>query len=176
MRVVYAIVILCGMICSSCSEQEKKVDPGIDLKKYESTIDRSEELDRKERGLQQKELELKQQAEGLSQGLIAEANPDEYIPPKNQQSGNTYRNVPGDYPHASTEYLNANELRYLSKQDLLLMRNEIFARHGYIFKRDDLYNHFITKSWYNPRYKDVSRLLSPIEKANINMIKGFEDQ
>lgn len=47
MRVVYAIVILCGMICSSCSEQEKKVDPGIDLKKYESTIDRSEELDRK---------------------------------------------------------------------------------------------------------------------------------
>lgn len=176
MRVVYAIVILCGMICSSCSEQEKKVDPGIDLKKYESTIDRSEELDRKERELQQKELELKQQAEGLSQGLITEANPDEYIPPTNQQSGNTYRNVPGDYPHASTQYLNANELRYLSKQDLLLMRNEIFARHGYIFKRDDLYNHFITKSWYNPRFKDVSRLLSPIEKANINMIKGFEDQ
>lgn len=175
MRVVYAIVILCGMICSSCSEQEKKVDPGIDLKKYESTIDRSEELDRKERELQQKELELKQQAEGLSQEPIAEANPDEYIPPTNRRPGNTYRNVQGDYPHASTQYLNANELRYLSKQDLLLMRNEIFARHGYIFKRDDLYNHFITKPWYNPRFKDVSRLLSPIEKANINLIKGFEN-
>ena len=175
MRVVYAMVIMCGIIFSSCSESDKKIDPGIDLKKYDSTLDRSEELDQKEKELQQLEAELKQKSEELSQGQIAEARPDEYIPPKNHKSGNSTKYVPGDYPQASTQYLNANELRYLSKQDLLLMRNEIFARHGYIFKRADLHNHFITKPWYNGLYKDVSHFLSPIEKANIKMIKGFED-
>ncbi len=55
------------------------------------------------------------------------------------------------------------------------MRNEIFARHGYIFKRSDLYNHFAKKPWYNPQHNDVSHLLTQVEKENIRLIKAFED-
>ena len=31
-----------------------------------------------------------------------------------------------------------------------LAKNEIYARHGYIFKNEDLYNYFMGCVWYNP--------------------------
>ena len=125
--------------------------------------------------MEEREAQLKQQEDQLNQGGIPPTSTDEYTPPPSGNRNTGARNIPGDYPEASTVLLQPNELRMTSKEVLLLMRNEIFARHGYIFKRDDLYNHFITKPWYNPRLKDVSHLLSPIEKANIKLIKQFED-
>lgn len=174
MRLIYAC-LMGGILLFSCSKPETEQQESIDLKKYESTLDRSDELTRKEKELEEREAQLKQQEDQLNQGGIPSTSTDEYIPPSSGNRNTGGRNLQGDYPHASSQMLTANELRYLSKQDLLLMRNEIFARHGYIFKRDDLYNHFIKKPWYNPRLKDVSHLLSPIEKANIKLIKQFED-
>lgn len=54
----------------------------------------------------------------------------------------------------------------LSKTELRLMRNEIFARHGYIFKSADLRNHFSKQPWYNARYSNVDAMLTPIEHAD----------
>ena len=54
------------------------------------------------------------------------------------------------------------------------MRNEIFARHGYIFKTSDMINHFREESWYRPLYVNVTSMLSSIEKANVNFIKSYE--
>ena len=170
MRLIYAC-LMCGILMFSCSKPETNQQESIDLKNYESTLDRSDELTKKEQELAAKEAQLKQQEELLNQSTTT----DEYIPPSSGNRNTGGRNLQGDYPEASTEILQPNELRMTSKEVLLLMRNEIFARHGYIFKRDDLYNHFIKKSWYNPRLKDVSHLLSPIEKANIKLIKQFED-
>lgn len=34
-----------------------------------------------------------------------------------------------------------------------LAKNEIYARHGYIFKNEDLYNYFMGCVWYNPTCK-----------------------
>ena len=52
------------------------------------------------------------------------------------------------------------------------MRNEIYARHGYIFDSKDLHNHFMKKSWYCPVTKDVK--LSAIEKYNVDFIQQYE--
>jgi len=82
--------------------------------------------------------------------------------------------VPGEYPEASTRYLTASELRSMSKYELRIMRNEIFARHGYIFKTAEMRSYFNSQSWYTPLYDDVSSKLSHIEKENINLIKSFE--
>ncbi len=54
------------------------------------------------------------------------------------------------------------------------MRNEIFARHGLIFKRSDLDNYFRKQPWYTPMNENVDGMLTPIEKANIELLKRIE--
>jgi len=81
----------------------------------------------------------------------------------------------GQYMHASKRLLSADDLDGMTKQELKIMRNEIFARYGYKFKTPDMQEHFASQSWYQPTVTDVSRRLTPIEKKNIEFIKSFED-
>jgi len=80
----------------------------------------------------------------------------------------------GLYPQASEKLLYASDLRGLSKYDLKIMRNEIFARHGYIFKTPDMISYFKKQSWYQGQYNDVTSMLTIIEKKNIELIKKYE--
>lgn len=74
------------------------------------------------------------------------------------------------YPHASSRILEIPELEKLGKPDLDAMRNEIFAAHGYIFKTGKWNKYFTSQDWYNPRYDDVTDMLTIIEKINIERI------
>ena len=76
-------------------------------------------------------------------------------------------------PNSSAQPLTNEQLAKLSSSELRLARNEIYARHGMVFKSPDLTIYFSSKSWYspNPAY-DGS--LSDIEKNNINFIKARE--
>ena len=56
------------------------------------------------------------------------------------------------------------------------MRNEIFAAHGYIFKTAKWSDFFKTKDWYSPRFENVDKYLTIIERENIKMIKKHEKQ
>ena len=78
--------------------------------------------------------------------------------------------TPGSYPEASTRLLTETDLAGKSAEELKLMRNEIFARHSYIFTSPALKKHFAEQSWYTPRFKEVYSRLSAIEKANIKRI------
>lgn len=79
-----------------------------------------------------------------------------------------------EYSYVPNHLLTENDLIGLSKSELRILRNEIYARHGYIFKSQDLRDYFSTKSWYSPRYDDVSSQLSTIEKKNVEFIKKHE--
>lgn len=59
--------------------------------------------------------------------------------------------------------------------ELRLMRNEIFARYGYIFKSEDLTEHFNSKQWYNPTKANVDDQLTAVDKSNIERILKFEN-
>jgi len=83
-------------------------------------------------------------------------------------------NLPGDYFIASSKKLTTHELRKYSKAKLRLMRNEIFARYGYIFNSADLAKHFGKMKWYTPKNNNVDKYLTEIEKANIATIKELE--
>ena len=83
--------------------------------------------------------------------------------------------IPGRFPQASERLLTASDLQYLSKEDLKIMRNEIFARHGYIFQTQDMKTYFQNQSWYTPQFRDVTAKLSNIEKKNVDLIKGYEN-
>jgi len=82
--------------------------------------------------------------------------------------------IPGLYPMGSSRLLNADDVRYLSRFDLRIMRNEIYARHGYIFQTEELRNYFSRQSWYKPLYNDVGPMLSPLEIKNIEFVKRYE--
>jgi len=74
----------------------------------------------------------------------------------------------------STRLLAEDDLRGMSKPELRILRNEIYARHGYIFKSQDLRDYFSAKDWYHPQYNDVSSLLNTIEKKNVAFIQRHE--
>jgi len=93
------------------------------------------------------------------------SNPQNYVDPQN---------LPGKFPQASLQILNHNDVNYLSARELKIMRNEIFARHGYIFKTDDMSTYFREQSWYVPRYNNVNNMLTSIEKENIKLIQSYE--
>jgi hypothetical protein len=80
----------------------------------------------------------------------------------------------GKYPQGSFRYLEKSELAGLSKYELKIFRNEIYARRGFIFKTDEMVKYFYNLSWYKPLYADVTNMLSVIEKKNIELIKSQE--
>lgn len=80
----------------------------------------------------------------------------------------------GKYPEGSTRLLTSADLENKSLNELKIMRNEIFARHGYIFKTDDMKKYFSSQAWYTPKHSDVSNLLNKIEIENVNIIKNHE--
>lgn len=61
-----------------------------------------------------------------------------------------------------------------SKDELRMMRNEILARHGWVFQSKDLKDHFASQSWYQPLGNNYSVKISLVEKTNIELIKHEE--
>lgn len=84
------------------------------------------------------------------------------------------RSIPGIYPEGSTRLLRISDIRGLTNWDLKVMRNEIFARQGYIFKTEEMSTYFRSQPWYQPRFTNVESRLSPIEKMNVKFIQKYE--
>ena len=81
----------------------------------------------------------------------------------------------GDYIEASLILLTAEDLKTITKNELRVMRNEIFARYGLRFKSGgqmDVY--FRQKSWYQGQHDNVDKFLTHLEKSNIRLIKEVE--
>jgi hypothetical protein len=70
--------------------------------------------------------------------------------------------------------MNTTYLGRFSKPQLRLMRNEILARHGYVFQAKDLQEYFSRQSWYKPCTDNAAIALSVIEQLNIELIKSEE--
>lgn len=94
----------------------------------------------------------------------------------NSEEATADGDVEGIYPEASQRLLTDADLVGKSKLDLKMMRNEIFARHGYIFKTKDMKEHFEHQYWYEGKYNDVSSMLTSIEKKNVELIKKYENR
>ena len=93
---------------------------------------------------------------------------------KKALNNNVASGLKGLYPYTSQRLLNADELVNKSQKDLRIMRNEIYARHGFIFKSQEMSSYFSSQLWYTPQYDNVIDMLSAIEKENIAMIKRYE--
>ncbi len=82
-------------------------------------------------------------------------------------------------PDSNSRKLTRADLQGLSKEQLRLARNEIFARHGMIFGVPDLDAYFGEKSWYRPTYSYDDFYdkveMSMIEEANLVLISQVEE-
>ncbi len=58
-----------------------------------------------------------------------------------------------------------------------LAKNEIYARHGYIFKNEDLYNYFMGCIWYSPTCDSTDfddNIFNEYEKANLEILSDLD--
>lgn len=75
--------------------------------------------------------------------------------------------------NGSKQKLTESELKNLRKLDLEIIKNSIFARHGYAFKKPT-YRHFFEQTqWYIPVSDNVDNNLSPMEKENVALLNRF---
>ena len=80
----------------------------------------------------------------------------------------------------SSRYIDESELYNYSAGQLRLIRNEIFALHGRIFRSQDLRDYFSQKSWYVPTYDpddfdaNMFDYLNDYEAANLKVILNYE--
>ena len=85
-------------------------------------------------------------------------------------------NLDGKYTYASNYFLDEDDLYNFPENGLKIMRNEIFARYGYIFKEGgEMKDYFKDQRWYTPKYKNVDSKITKLEKFNIKIIKSYED-
>ena len=68
------------------------------------------------------------------------------------------------------------DLEGFSKAALRIWRNAIYARHGRIFKSEDLQALFNEYAWYTPDENYSDDKLTDTDRANIKLIQEFEEK
>lgn len=76
--------------------------------------------------------------------------------------------------NASKQKLTEKDLKNLRKLDLQIIRNTVFARHGYSFKKETYRNFFENADWYVPVSNNVDADLTPLEKENVALLARLE--
>lgn len=76
--------------------------------------------------------------------------------------------------NASNTVLKENDLKNLRKLDLQILRNTIFARHGFTFKKQTYKDFFNPIDWYVPISSNVDKELTNLERQNIQLLLRFE--
>lgn len=87
------------------------------------------------------------------------------------------------FPNSDTEYLTKSDLSGMSKSEINLAKNELYARHGRKFKSKELKEYFESKDWYVPKYspkqwdkKGDSFFFNKYEIKNRDLLKKYENK
>lgn len=85
------------------------------------------------------------------------------------------------FPNSDSEYLAKSDLKGMSKSEINLAKNELYARHGRKFKSKELQDYFNSKSWYQGIYspkqwdkKGDNYFFNKYEIKNRNLLKKYE--
>lgn len=93
---------------------------------------------------------------------------ESYTASKNRIASNAVFKI-----NASKQKLTEKDLKNLRKLDLEIIKNSVFARHGYSFKKATYRNFFEQTDWYIPVSNNVDNDLSPMEKENVALLNRF---
>lgn len=76
--------------------------------------------------------------------------------------------------NSSKQALTEKQLKNLRKLDLEILRNTIYARHGFSFSKKSVRQFFEEMDWYMPVSNNVDTELTELERQNIALLKRFE--
>lgn len=79
-----------------------------------------------------------------------------------------------DY-NPSSQKLPKEFVENLTKADIYILRNSIYARHGYSFKDSKLRSYFDWQDWYIPVHAYIKSDITDIEKENITLLLKYEE-
>lgn len=80
-------------------------------------------------------------------------------------------------PESNSRLLTEEDLEGLSERELMLARNEIFARHGFIFSTQWIQGYFLTQDWYHGTMTAEQfdgGVFNVYERGNIDLILRVE--
>ncbi len=83
---------------------------------------------------------------------------------------------PGDMELFENKLISESMLRGLSLHELRLLRNEVYARHGRVFKTMWIQQYFGGQSWYDSREDFKDEELSGPDKTNVETIVAYENK
>ena len=84
--------------------------------------------------------------------------------------------LPGDMQFFENKSISEQMLHGLSLHELRLLRNEIYARHGRMFRADWLQQYFYFQPWYAPEENFKDEELSGNDKLNVETIVKYENK
>ena len=84
--------------------------------------------------------------------------------------------LPGDMEFFENKAITEQMLQGLSLHELRLIRNEIYARHGRMFRAEWLQQYFFFQPWYTPDENFKDEQLSGNDKLNVETIVKYENQ
>src|SRR2546423_4145598 len=84
--------------------------------------------------------------------------------------------LPGDMEFFENKAITEQMLQGLSLHELRLIRNEIYARHGRMFRAEWLQQYFFFQPWYTPDENFKDEQLSGNDKPNVETIVKYENQ
>lgn len=106
-------------------------------------------------------------------------NSYEYLDELNRRYDNYFDFQPDEngniIPDSSDRLLTNQDLHGMTEHQVCMARNEIYARHGYIFQTEKYNEYFENFSWYRPT-TTVLPNLSSIEAQNVNFIIAYENE
>lgn len=77
---------------------------------------------------------------------------------------------------SDSRYLTEDEVSALSKEEIQIAINEIYARRGRSFTTPELNEYFSSKSWYEPQFSESefsTSVFNEFENANINLLAKY---
>lgn len=79
------------------------------------------------------------------------------------------------YDWLSTRYVTYDDIQYMDRGQVRVLKNSIYARHGRRFKDANLRSYFNSQSWYYPTRNEVpAKEFNKYENYNINFLLKYE--
>lgn len=97
-------------------------------------------------------------------------------PPAPRRGGGAGYDPSSRYDWLSYRLATYDDISNMSRYEIKVMKNSIYARHHYAFQTSAMINHFSRKSWYNGYLSmgEASASFNSTERKNIEFLKRYE--
>lgn len=158
-------------------EEEKKISDATDQNKENGSEQASLEENEKESTMEQSTVSTETQADANAQPGADGGNAAVQTPATGEylfaESASRLLTT-ADVSNFQAQYPNSMFPGERSITQMII--NEMYARHGYIFKDHALTDYFAQKSWYIPRTADMEEIypvMNAVEQANVTLLRTY---